>query len=69
MFDKVESQQGVLKLTKALVNLELAKENLIHARRFPIYTQEGMDASRKEIHSIGDLLTELRARIYNLTGD
>jgi len=60
-------KRGVSKLKMAVDNIELAIKKLADARKFEIYTPEGIKASKEEIQDLITLKKELTARIQNLS--
>lgn len=61
-------KRGISKLNGAIGYIDLAIKHLADARKFEIYTPEGMKASKDEIQDLTKLKKELMARVMNLGG-
>lgn len=61
-------KRGISKLNRAIGYLDLAIKHLADARKFEIYTPEGIKASKEEIQDLIKLKKELVARVMALRG-
>lgn len=59
-------KRGTEKVKKAAGYLEIAIKLLADARKFEIYTKEGMKASKDEIQTLTSMKKELEARVESL---
>jgi len=59
-------KRGTEKVKKAAGYLEIAIKLLADARKFEIYTKEGMKASKEEIQTLTKMRKELEARVESL---
>jgi len=64
----MKEKRGTAKIKRAAEQIEMAIKLLADARKFPIYTDTGMKASKEEIQMLTKLKKELQARVENLSG-
>jgi len=64
--DEKKVKRGADKIKKAAEYIDVAIKYLADARKFPIYSKEGMVASKKEIQDLTQIKKELTARVTNL---
>lgn len=62
----MKEKRGAAKIKRAAEQIESAIKLLADARKFPIYTPEGIKASKEEIQTLTKLKKELEARFENL---
>ena len=62
----MHEKRGTAKVKRAAGYLEIAIKLLADARKFDIYTPEGLKASKDEIQTLTNMRKELEARVISL---